>query len=91
MYYWHDVGHAQINERLGIAPHLEFLQRYKSRMIGVHLHGMHETRDHLAPFDGDLDLNPLLPFFPKDMIRVIESRYASVEQIKAAVDILNSL
>ncbi len=40
MGYWHDVGHAQINECLGIRSHIDFLETYKDRMIGVHLHGI---------------------------------------------------
>ena len=85
MYYWHDVGHAEINDRLGITPHVDFLEAYKDKMIGVHLHGIKVTRDHLAPFDGDMDLDKLLSYFPDRLIRVVEARYATEDQIKTAV------
>jgi len=84
--YWHDVGHAEMNSRLGIKPHLDFLTFYQDRLIGVHIHGMLGRRDHLAPFEGDFDLNPWLPFFGDPVIRVIESKpVASAEMIKAAL------
>ena len=58
--YWHDTGHAEINERLGFSSHKDFLTCYKDRMAGIHLHGMKGTKDHLTPFIGDLDMAPIL-------------------------------
>jgi sugar phosphate isomerase/epimerase len=84
MMYWHDVGHAEINERLGIRPHLDFLKTYGSRMVGMHIHGIKSTRDHLAPFDGDLDFAKISSYFAQPIIKVVEARYATAEQIKSA-------
>jgi len=84
--YWHDVGHAEMNSRLGVTPHLNYLEKYKDFLIGVHLHGMTGRRDHYAPFEGDLDLNALLPYFGPNVLRVIESKpHASVEYMKEAI------
>ena len=91
MHYWHDVGHAELNDQLGLSSHIGFLERYQSRMIGIHLHGIRETRDHLAPFDGDMKLEKVFPYIKKDFIKVIESRYASVDQIKFAIEKLSYL
>ena len=86
MGYWHDVGHAQVNSLLGITPHLDFLKTYKKQLIGVHLHDTKGTKDHHAPFEGEMDLNSYLSYFGKDVLRVIESKpYASVEAMKKAV------
>ncbi len=86
MGYWHDVGHAEMNDRLGIRSHIDFLEAYKSRIIGVHLHGIKGRRDHLAPFDGDMDLGKFLPYFGPDVLRVVESKpFASIAQMKVAV------
>lgn len=86
MGYWHDVGHAEINERLGIRPHADFLETYKERLIGVHLHGTRETRDHLAPFEGDMDLHKFLPYFGPKVLKVVESKpFAPASRIGAAV------
>ncbi len=90
MGYWHDVGHAEINGRLGIRPHVDFLEAYKDRMIGVHLHGMKGARDHWAPFEGDLDLKKYLPYFGPDVLRVVESKpFASLSAMRVAVYELN--
>lgn len=86
MYYWHDVGHAEVNERLKIKHHSDFLKTYKDKMIGVHLHGMRQLRDHLAPFDGDMELSQALPYLKDDMIKVIEARHATLEQLKSGIE-----
>jgi hypothetical protein len=36
--YWHDVGHAEVQQRLGFASHEGWLSQFKDRMVGVHLH-----------------------------------------------------
>src|SRR6185503_3242792 len=86
MGYWHDVGHAEVNGRLGITPHEQYLKSYSRDLIGVHLHGVKELRDHNAPFYGDFNLEAVLPYFKKDIIKVIESRFGSFDQLKSAVD-----
>jgi sugar phosphate isomerase/epimerase len=92
MGYWHDVGHAEINGRLGIKPHREFLETYKDHLIGAHLHGVEGRRDHLAPFEGDMDLGQYLPYFGPRVVRVVESKsFASSELIKQAVDKLKTM
>jgi hypothetical protein len=85
MGYWHDVGHAEMNSRLGVTKHEDFLKRYQDRLIGVHLHGILGKRDHMAPFDGDMDLNKWMPYFGKDIIKVVEAKFATEEQLRNAV------
>jgi len=92
MGYWHDVGHADMNERLGIKRHTDFLECYKDKLIGVHIHGIKGRRDHLAPFDGDMDLDQLLPYFSSDIVTVVESKpFADMNQMQAAVGKLKNL
>ena len=91
MGYWHDVGHAEVNGRLGITPHEQYLKSYGRDLIGVHLHGVVGLRDHNAPFCGDFDLEVVLPYFKKDTIKVIESRFGSFDQLKAAVEKLKKI
>ena len=91
MGYWHDVGHAEINERLGITNHVDLLDTYKARMIGMHVHGVEVMRDHIAPFAGDMDLEKILPFMKKDIPYIIESKYATFEKIKSSVSKLKEL
>jgi sugar phosphate isomerase/epimerase len=91
MHYWHDVGHAEVNSRLGITDHEDFLRSYGRDLIGVHLHGVEVLRDHLAPFVGDFDLPSVLGHFHKDTIKVIESRFGTFDQLKKAVAQLKNI
>ncbi len=87
MGYWHDFGHAEMNGRLGIRAHKEFLDTYKERLVGVHIHGMKGRRDHLAPFEGDMDFNPFQIYLSNDIIKVVESKpFAAMDLMKEAVD-----
>ena len=83
--YWHDVGHGEVNERLGITLHEDFLKRSGDRMFGIHIHGIKGISDHLAPFTGDFDFSKIAPYLQDDLIKVIEahSRATPDELIKA--------
>lgn len=92
MWYWHDVGHGEVNERLGIYNHLETLKRYQDQLIGFHLHGVDILKDHRAPFAGDFDLKSVYPFIRKHHVKVIESHSsATAEDIRYAVKELAKL
>jgi sugar phosphate isomerase/epimerase len=47
--FLYDVGHAQTLDRLGFYSHEEWLKRYGSRIIGVHLHDALGVEDHRMP------------------------------------------
>jgi len=70
--YWHDVGHADVNSRLGFAPHKVWFEKFKPRMIGVHLHDVRGIRDHCAPGTGDLDWDFLAQNLPPSITKVCE-------------------
>lgn len=92
MRYWHDMGHAEVNHRLGLAVHAEFLKRYASQLIGFHLHDVIDIHDHLAPFTGSIDFSFLKPYIGTDAIKVIEAHSpATVDQIKKAVEFLSNI
>ena len=89
MGYWHDVGHGEVNERLGFCPPMSYLRTYAHRLIGWHIHGVKVLKDHHAPFDGDFDLKKVIPYMKPQHIKIIESHsLAAVEQIKNAVTLL---
>lgn len=70
--YWHDVGHAEVNERLGISSHEQCLKRYSGNMIGMHIHDLNGINDHAAPFTGDFDYSKIEPYLRNNIIKVIE-------------------
>jgi len=74
LFYWHDAGHAEVFSRLGFTRHEDFLKRYSSRLIGVHLHDIIGIMgDHNAPGTGTMDFSILKPYIKKDTIKVIEA------------------
>jgi len=53
--YWHDVGHAEVLDRLGFIDKTVWLARWSHRIVGAHLHDVLGIGDHRAPGDGDVD------------------------------------
>ena len=72
--YWHDMGHAHANEKLGIVAEGELLKRYSDHLVGIHLHDAVGLDDHRAPGKGEIDFEALRPFLEKDIPLVMELR-----------------
>lgn len=53
--YWHDVGHAEVLDRLGFVDRHAWLDALSIRCIGAHLHDVSGIGDHRAPGDGDVE------------------------------------
>ena len=92
VFYWHDTGHAQLWENLGFLRHQDYLERYQQYLLGLHLHDIKGTQDHLAPGVGDLDFSVLKPYIKKDTIKTLEAHYpASPREIVRAKELLEGL
>jgi sugar phosphate isomerase/epimerase len=70
--YWHDVGHAEVQQQLGFSLHEEWLSRFKDRMIGIHLHDIHGVSDHQAPGKGNMNWEMVARYLPPGIIKVCE-------------------
>ena len=71
--YWHDVGHAVIQDTLRLADQHEWLRRHGARTLGIHLHDVRDGyRDHYPPGLGEVEFEPLLGLLPEGAIRVME-------------------
>jgi len=70
--YWHDTGHAQCAENLGITSHIAYLNKYYYRMVGVHIHDTKGTEDHKLPGKGNLDFSILKPYLNSNTIKTLE-------------------
>ena len=82
--YWHDVGHAQALENMGFGTHEEWLRRFGSRIIGVHLHDIVGIHDHLAAGLGQIDWDMVARYLPPDALCTCEFQtFNSPEQVTA--------
>jgi sugar phosphate isomerase/epimerase len=87
--YWHDVGHAQTLENLGFGPHEEWLRRFGSRIVGVHLHDIVGIQDHRAAGLGQMDWEMVARYLPADALRTCEFQKSNTpEQVAAGVECL---
>ncbi|MDY6834523.1 MAG: sugar phosphate isomerase/epimerase [Chloroflexota bacterium] len=70
--YWHDVGHAEVQSRLGFASQDEWFSNLGDRIIGVHLHDVQGIHDHFAPGLGTIDWDLISKKLPHNIIKVCE-------------------
>jgi len=84
--YWHDFGHAQMRENMGLLDHAQWLAEIAPYAVGAHLQDARwPDVDHLVPFDGEIPFDRLMPFLPKSIAYTLElSPRAQPEAIIAA-------
>jgi sugar phosphate isomerase/epimerase len=83
--YWHDAGHAQLKERMGLLEHKAFLEKLRPRLLGFHLHDVSvEDRDHQTPGSGVIDWSHIAPQVREGDVVVMElSPRLKPEEIRA--------
>jgi sugar phosphate isomerase/epimerase len=71
--YWHDVGHGQIRQNLGLINQDRWLERLSPWLAGMHVHDVvPPAMDHVMPPKGKVDFSRLKKFAQADIVRVIE-------------------
>jgi sugar phosphate isomerase/epimerase len=70
--YWHDIGHAEVQHRLGLVDRHCWLDTNGPRTIGSHLHDVSSIVDHRAPGEGDVDWQYIVEGLPGDALRTFE-------------------
>jgi sugar phosphate isomerase/epimerase len=85
--YWHDTGHAQIKENLGLIRHADFLRSMADRLGGFHIHDVQfPTLDHCAPGTGMIDYAALRSSVKPEHVKVFEfSSKVPVEAAKSGI------
>jgi HAD superfamily hydrolase (TIGR01549 family) len=70
--FQYDIGHAVALDALGLVPHETWLERFGSRIIGVHIHDVVGLTDHQAPGMGTVDFRKIAPYLPENCIKTLE-------------------
>jgi sugar phosphate isomerase/epimerase len=93
LYYWHDVGHAEVFDRLGLTSHAELLKRFSDRLIGMHLHDIiGPVTDHRPPGSGTFDFSIVKPYIKPGTALVMEVHEpATAEEIRIGADYLKKV
>ena len=84
MRYWHDVGHAMLQQRVGLCWADRWLEAYADQLIGVNLHDLKDLEEHYPPGFGDLEFDEILSQLPQDVLKVLEVRHGTSEELEEA-------
>ena len=92
--YWHDAGHAELKERMGVITQRRLLEENSARLIGCHLHDVDEAgNDHQPVGSGRVDFKMISQFWQPHHLLVLElnprvSTAGVVESKKRIEDLL---
>jgi sugar phosphate isomerase/epimerase len=89
--YWHDVGHCEVQARLGMIDRFSWFPRLTPRTIGSHLHDVDGLKDHRAPGNGDVDWSYVAAGLPGDALRVFEiDQHQPDDKVAGSIEYLRS-
>lgn len=91
--YWHDCGHAQIKQNLGLMEHRFHLEGLAPRLAGLHVHDVladeNGQHDHLPPGTGKIDFAALAPLIKPAHVKVLElSPGTPTEEVRKGFDFI---
>ena len=91
--YWHDTGHADLKQTMGLLDHRAHLEKMASRLIGFHLHDVSaEGRDHQAVGSGKIDFKMVSGFWRPEHLLVLElSPRLAVEDVISSKERIEAL
>ena len=56
--YWHDMGHGQVRQNLGLISHLRWVNKLAPYLAGMHIHDvLPPADDHLMPPRGNINFS----------------------------------
>jgi len=73
--YWHDVGHAEVLDRLQLVALEEWRALLATRLVGIHIHDVRGLTDHRAPGSVarlGVDFEAFAPLVPAQVLRTFE-------------------
>lgn len=87
---WHDLGHGQIRENLGLTSHARWVKRLQPWIAGMHIHDVRPPAgDHFMPPGGTLKFELFREIARGDIIRVLEPSYSVTgEEIQTGLKLI---
>jgi len=81
--YWHDTGHAEIKQSMGMMDHRLHLEKNASRLLGFHLHDVTpDGKDHQGIGTGRINFNMISEFWrPKHLLTLELSPRVQLENV----------
>ncbi|MGH7946285.1 MAG: sugar phosphate isomerase/epimerase family protein [Opitutaceae bacterium] len=91
--YWHDTGHADIKERMGLLQHRTHLEGLAERTLGFHVHDVDaHGHDHKPLGAGQVDFEMVSRFWRPEHVLTLEfSPRVSVEEVRASKQRIEAL
>jgi sugar phosphate isomerase/epimerase len=91
--YWHDTGHADIKEGMGLLKHREHLEKMAPRTIGFHLHDVNgQGQDHQPVGGGHIDFKMISGFWRSEHLLTLElSPRVPVDHVRASKERIEKL
>ncbi|MBA4385239.1 MAG: hypothetical protein C0410_10930 [Anaerolinea sp.] len=84
--FQYDMGHAQTLSALGLIDHEEWLKKYGSRIVAIHMHDVIGITDHQTPGFGDIDFSMVAKYIPEFAYRTLEVGPQATQQ-----DVINGM
>ncbi|MBW1678779.1 MAG: sugar phosphate isomerase/epimerase [Deltaproteobacteria bacterium] len=92
IFYWHDVGHGHVQERLRMQSHQELLKTYAPYILGAHLHDANGYTDHESPGKGEVDFGWIKGYLKDETVKILEIHpRVSFEEIQKGFLFLRNL
>ncbi|MSU50703.1 MAG: sugar phosphate isomerase/epimerase [Opitutus sp.] len=91
--YWHDTGHADIKEGMGLLNHQQHLEKLSPRTIGWHLHDVSaQGHDHQAVGAGHIDFKMVSGFWrPEHLLTLEFGPRVTVDEVRASKERIEAL
>jgi sugar phosphate isomerase/epimerase len=91
--YWHDTGHAEIKQSMGLISQRLQLEKLAAHTIGFHLHDVDANgQDHQPVGSGQVDFKTISEFWRPEHVLVVElSPRVPVEGVRSSLQRLQTL
>lgn len=93
--YWHDIGHGQVRENLGLINHIGIVKRMMPKIVGMHIHDVRAPLDDhcMPPRGGSVRFDRFRDIVAGSSIPMVFEPMAGTprEMVREAVDFMTKV